>query len=279
MVYLQNQLAKECLFMKQKLHHLGTLAVGAMLGAALCGGASAAVTAITATPSANPVYLDGQQITLEVYNINGNNYMKLRDIGKVMGFNVYWDDGVQIDSDAAYTGEAPESDTESTPSGESVRPVATEEATPVDVESARNQVVSLTNDLRRENGLSALTVDENLMQAAQIRAEEMAATTTYSHTRPDGTKYSTVTGCRYVAENINRIAQLYLDQQGKELAEATVDSWSHSDGHLANMLSTKANAIGVGIAKGVNDSGKDAWYCVQEFLYNGYTITQVYTLK
>ncbi|KAF5069979.1 Cysteine-rich secretory protein family protein [anaerobic digester metagenome] len=266
--------------MKRKLHHLGTLAVGAMLGAALCGGASAAVAGVTATPSTNPVYLDGQQITLEVYNINGNNYMKLRDIGKVMGFNVYWDDGVQIDSDTAYTGEAPESDAASGSTAENIQSTTTAvEDTPVDVEFARNQVVSLTNDLRRENGLSALTVDENLMQAAQIRAEEMAATTTYSHTRPDGTKYSTVTGCRYVAENINRIAQLYLDQRSKSLAEATVDSWAYSDGHLANMLSTKANAIGVGIAKGVNDNGKDAWYCVQEFLYKGYTITQVYTLK
>lgn len=253
---------------------------GIIIGATLFSGTTAvAASGVLASLSIHPIYVDGQQVSMTAYNINGNNYVKLRDIGEAVGFNVYWDDGVQIDSDAAYTGEAPESDTESTPSGESVRPVATEEATPVDVESARNQVVSLTNDLRRENGLSALTVDEQLMQAAQARAEEMAATTTYAHTRPDGTKYSTVTDCPYVAENINRIAQLYLDQQGKELAEATVDSWSHSDGHLANMLSTKANAIGVGIAKGVNDSGKDAWYCVQEFLYNGYTITQVYTLK
>lgn len=266
--------------MKQKLHHLGTLAVGAMLGAALCGGASAAVSAITATPSANPVYLDGQQVQMEAYKINGNNYIKLRDIGKVVGFNVYWDDGVQIDSDTAYTGEAAEPDVASGSIAENIQSTTTAvEATSVDVESARNQVVTLTNALRAENRLPALTMDEQLMQAAQVRAEEMAATTTYAHTRPDGTKYSTVTDCPYVAENINRIAQLYLDQQGKSLAEATVDSWAHSGGHLANMLSTKANAIGVGIAKGVNDSGKDAWYCVQEFLYNGYTITQVYTLK
>lgn len=264
---------------KLNLQNIGTLAVGLMLGAALCSGASAAVSSVAASASQSPIYLDGQQVSMTAYTIEGNNYVKLRDIGKAMGFNVYWDDGVQIDSDAAYTGVSPESGTASTPVAENANPVVKEEATPVDVESARNQVVSLTNALRAENGLSALMVDEQLMQAAQIRAEEMAATSTYTHTRPDGTKYSTVTNCPYVAENINRIAQLYLDQQGKSLAEATVDSWAHSDGHLANMLSTKANSIGVGIAKGVNDSGKDAWYCVQEFLYNGYTITQVYTLK
>ena len=44
---------------------------------------------------------------MEAYNINGNNYVKLRDIGKEVGFNVYWQDGVQVDSDADYTGEPP----------------------------------------------------------------------------------------------------------------------------------------------------------------------------
>ena len=38
---------------------------------------------------------------------SGNNYVKLRDIGKAVGFNVYFQDGVQVDSKAPYTGEAP----------------------------------------------------------------------------------------------------------------------------------------------------------------------------
>lgn len=44
---------------------------------------------------------------MTAYNIGGNNYVKLRDIGKAVGFNVYWDNGVQIDSAVPYTGEAP----------------------------------------------------------------------------------------------------------------------------------------------------------------------------
>ena len=40
--------------------------------------------------------------------INGNNYVKLRDIGEAVGFNVYWDGAVQIDSDSPYTGAAPQ---------------------------------------------------------------------------------------------------------------------------------------------------------------------------
>lgn len=45
------------------------------------------------------------QIT--AYNILGNNYVKLRDIGQAVGFNVYYENGVQVDNDAPYTGEAP----------------------------------------------------------------------------------------------------------------------------------------------------------------------------
>lgn len=39
---------------------------------------------------------------------NISNYVKLRDIGEAVGFNVYWDGrSVQIDSDAPYTGTGP----------------------------------------------------------------------------------------------------------------------------------------------------------------------------
>lgn len=82
-----------------------TLATGMILGTLLCGGAYAA--GIVAQPTWQPIFVDGQQVEMEAYNINGNNYVKLRDIGKEVGFNVYWQDGVQVDSDADYTGEPP----------------------------------------------------------------------------------------------------------------------------------------------------------------------------
>ncbi len=83
---------------------IGTLMVGMALGAALTGGAAAA--GILAEPSWSPIYVDGQQVQMTAYNILGNNYVKLRDIGQAVGFNVYYQDGVQVDSDAPYTGEA-----------------------------------------------------------------------------------------------------------------------------------------------------------------------------
>lgn len=52
------------------------------------------------------IYLDGDEISLEAYNINGNNYFKLKDIANVMNFGLIWD-GVKkqiiIDTSSSYT--------------------------------------------------------------------------------------------------------------------------------------------------------------------------------
>jgi len=83
---------------------------GVLVGSMLTGPAAhAAESYLKAYHSAQAIYLDGQQVELEAYTINGSNYVKLRDIGEAVGFNVYWDGAAQIDSDAPYTGEAPAS--------------------------------------------------------------------------------------------------------------------------------------------------------------------------
>ena len=57
--------------------------------------------------SAQTVYVDGQRVELEAYLIEGENYARLRDIGQMANFNVYWDGAVQIQRGMPYTGEAP----------------------------------------------------------------------------------------------------------------------------------------------------------------------------
>lgn len=84
---------------------MSMMLTGLALGAVLTGGAVAA--GVMAEPSWQNIYVDGKQVQMTAYNIAGNNYVKLRDIGKEVGFNVYWSDGVQVDSTAPYTGEAP----------------------------------------------------------------------------------------------------------------------------------------------------------------------------
>lgn len=88
-----------------KKRDIGMALTGMALGAALTGGAVAA--GITVEPAWSPIYVDGRQVQMTAYNIAGNNYVKLRDIGQAVGFNVYYQNGVQVDSRSPYTGEAP----------------------------------------------------------------------------------------------------------------------------------------------------------------------------
>ena len=246
-----------------------TMFTGLFIGAIITGGASAYAAGILAERSNHRIFVDGQEVQMKAYGIAGHNYVKLRDIGKAVGFEVYWDGDakcVQVESGKPYTGEAP-AKAEDTKSTE--QPVQT------DVANAKQDIIDRTNALRRENGVSALAVNDKLMQAAQVRAEEMAAHTVYSHTRPNGKKFNTVTDCPYMAENIHRIADWTMSNQ--TLAERAIADWSASATHNKNMLNQKLSAIGVGLARGVNDTGDPCWYCVQLFLYDGYSITRVDT--
>ena len=257
--------------MKKSLY----LIAGILIGITLFGGSSVLAAGITAERSTNRIYVDGQEVHLTAYNINGNNYVMLRDVGRAVGFEVYWDadtNCVQIESDKPYTGTAPlkmESDKAVTQL-ESVTPAN-------DVDAMKQDIVDRTNALRRTKGVAALHVNDKLMQAAQVRADEMAASGIYSHTRPDGRKSNTVTDSKYTGENIHSISELYLEQQHKTLSEAVVELWSNSKAHADNMTSSRYGEIGVGLARGVNQNGLDCWYCVQVFLLDGCEVTWVDT--
>ena len=173
-----------------------------------------------------------------------------------------------MESGKPYTGEAPAKadDTKSTE-----QPVQT------DVAAAKQDIVDRTNALRRAKGIAALRVNDKLMQAAQVRADEMAASGVYSHTRPDGRKSNTVTDSKYTGEKLHNISALYLEQQQKTLSEAVVNLWSNSKAHADNMTSTRYGEIGVGVARGGNQNGLVCWYCVQVFLLDGCEVTWVDT--
>ena len=84
------------------------MGIGILAGIALSGPAAQAAANLTATPSSQPICVDGAQVSMTAYSIGGSNYVMLRDIGEAIGFNVYWDgNAVQLESDKPYTGEAP----------------------------------------------------------------------------------------------------------------------------------------------------------------------------
>ena len=258
-----------------RLKNIGLVLCGLALGLSLSVPAAQAVESLKATLSTNRILVDGQEVRLTAYNINGNNYVKLRDIGEQVGFNVYWDSDakcVQVESSRPYTGAAP---AKLGPEKPVSQPEVTNPA--VDVDTMKQDIVDRTNALRRTKGIAALRVDDKLMQAAQVRADEMAASGVYSHTRPDGRKSNTVTDSQYTGENIHSISELYLEQQHKTLSEAVVNLWSNSKAHADNMTNTRYGEIGVGLARGVNQNGLDCWYCVQVFLLDGCEVTWVDT--
>lgn len=59
-----------------------------------------------AKASGDAIYVNGAKITPEVYNINGNNYFKLRDLGEALDFYIGWslERGVYIETDKPYAG-------------------------------------------------------------------------------------------------------------------------------------------------------------------------------
>lgn len=134
----------------------GLVLCGLVLGLSLSAPAAQAVESLKATLSTNRILVDGQEVRLTAYNINGNNYVMLRDIGRAVGFNIYWDSDskcVQVESDKPYTGEAPVKST-------TTKPV--EQPAQTDVAAAKQDIIDRTNALRRENGAAALRVNDKL---------------------------------------------------------------------------------------------------------------------
>lgn len=112
-------------------------------------------------------------------------------------------------------------------------------------------VVELVNAERAKAGLSPLSVHEGVAEAANKRAQEIKGT--FSHTRPDGSNFSTVltqAGISYrsVGENI---------AYGQNSPEAVMQSWMNSSGHRANILNRDFTSIGVGHYQ--DASGTDYW--------------------
>lgn len=68
-------------------------------GAIITSTIGAIAASYTATTNEFPIKLNGQDIQLEGYNINGNTYFKLRDIGNKMGFDV------EFNNDTIYIGD------------------------------------------------------------------------------------------------------------------------------------------------------------------------------
>ena len=134
--------------MKHDKKAITAMVTGMAIGATLV---SEAAAGIVAEPTWQKIYVDGRQVSMTAYNIAGSNFVRLRDIGQQVGFNVYWSDGVQIDTDAPSTG---------------IAPVQEASSQPTDME-IREEMIRCINEVRRKHGAPELTVNQALMDAAQ----------------------------------------------------------------------------------------------------------------
>lgn len=118
------------------------------------------------------------------------------------------------------------------------------------------RVVDLVNEERAKAGLSEMKLDMDVTAAADVRAREIKQS--FSHTRPDGSSFSTVlqqqgVSYRGCGENI---------AWGQRTPEQVMNGWMNSEGHRANILNKNYKNIGVGFYQ---ENGVNYW--VQLFTY------------
>ena len=207
--------------MKHDKKAITAMVTGMVIGAALV---SEAAAGIVAEPTWQKIYVDGQQVSMTAYNIAGSNFVRLRDIGQQVGFNVYWEDGVQIDTDAPYTGFAP------------VQEVSSQ---PTDME-IREEMIRCIDEVRRKYGVPELTVNEALMDAAQECSSYL-----YTH-HNNRAECETVAASGY-PYGFGSNLTVFTITGPERISEKAVANWEHSPGHLATMIDPNCDTIGVGI--------------------------------
>jgi hypothetical protein len=108
-----------------------------------------------------------------------------------------------------------------------------------------------TNNQRASNSLGALAVNSTLNQAAQAKANDMAARNYWSHNTPDGQTpwtFFTAAGYQYQTAGENLA-------YGFDTSTNAVIAWMNSPGHKANILNTTYTEVGFGIANSADYQG------------------------
>lgn len=105
------------------------------------------------------------------------------------------------------------------------------------------RIVELVNEERERKGKDELEINDELMESAMVRAEEVSEF--FSHTRPDGSLCSTAITISYslMAENV-----IWEKVDAMEnIAQFAIGGWLDSSRHKVNMLNSKYKETGVGV--------------------------------
>ena len=287
-----------------------SMMAGLLIGAILFAPQPTQAAGMVAEPTWQPIYVDGKQVAMEAFNIAGHNYVKLRDIGSQVGFNVYWSSGVQIDTGNPYTGVAPENSGirissykgatlfPSERSGLNISPsdnvksvvstcpdvvrvenvsgfwtaiavspgsadvivtdadgrsasltltvlqpeqsASTQNTTSQDTDTIRQELIGRINQVRRENGVSELSVNQSLMDAAQYCS---SLHVTYHQNKVECEAVAAAGYPHGFGSNITAFTSVPSSQ----IAQRAVENWINSPGHFRTMIDSACDSIGVGI--------------------------------
>lgn len=132
-----------------------------------------------------------------------------------------------------------------------------------------------TNIQRSDNGQPALSLNSQLSQAAQAKANDMAKRDYWSHTTPDGEQpwqFIASAGYSYAsaAENL---------AYGFDSSSGTVSGWMNSAGHRANLLNNTYSDVGFGIANAPDYQGDGEETIVVAMYAKPYGIASPATLQ
>ncbi len=131
-------------------------------------------------------------------------------------------------------------------------------------------IIDLVNEEREKKGKALLTINDELMDNAMIRAEEARELAGYSHEllsnhkRPDGSSYLTSITVDYksASENIHG-GGIFKTDTAESLSVESFEGWINSSAHKKNMLNSEWEETGVGVC--INETG---YSVVQIFIKN-----------
>ncbi|MEM7726821.1 MAG: glycoside hydrolase family 9 protein, partial [Cyanobacteria bacterium P01_A01_bin.45] len=104
------------------------------------------------------------------------------------------------------------------------------------------EVLQLTNEFRKENGLSPLSLNSDLVEAAQSYSEDMGENDFFSHTGQDGS--TPLTRAQEAGYSPNAVGENIA--AGQTTPEQVVQGWIDSPGHRENLLNPNYTEIGIG---------------------------------
>jgi len=116
-----------------------------------------------------------------------------------------------------------------------------------------NAAASMISQYRQNNGLGAVTIDPELMAAAEAQSRAMAARNKLDH------DVAGALGKRIKASGFNAAKAVENISAGYHTMAEAFSGWRDSPSHRANMLATGVNRLGIAAVYAPNSKYKVFW--------------------